>query len=517
MQTKYYFLPLLAAAISFSSCVEDEGSNEIMAYNEVSISGIEETYAGVSGLDVINITPEISGTLSGKDESNFEYKWFLCTPAISNHTHEVISTERNLSYPINSNPANYTLYYQVKDKSTGLAWEKTTTLKVESPFVRGFYLYGDKEDGTVGIDFISVLANDTAVVEDIFENTCDLKGAKDLIFTGYYNDKSGLFATAETGYTRIEFSSTQASFKPISVPLETYVFPSVVKVQKPMMFKDIFPHAIGKINTSAARTSRLLMTEDAIYVGSLYSAEQYGNPVNIEYGKNVTFKFHPQMMHAQYSSVYGMTIFNRDKHAFWTFGSTYYYMATYCKAMTSDSSTPFYWDQTKYTPVRDLVYVENGYGSSTYSNCLMNDEDGNHWIYKFSLRYAGTPTKYAVNAIDMSVATGLKDASHYAIFSRQPILVYSVGNKVYAYNYNLNQVKLVGEFDDEITYLTFDYNSEQRFTDLMIVSYKKGTGSTVRKFDVLDDQNTIEVTPREGEEWQSKLRVVKVEYRNSTY
>lgn len=517
MQTKYYYFALLAAAVSFNSCVEDEGSNEIHLYNEVSISGIEDVYAGVSGIDVVEITPVIEGSLSGKDESNYEYKWFLCTNSITNHSHQVISTERNLSYPINSDPANYTLYFQVKDKETGLEWEETTTLKVESPFVRGFYLYGDKEDGSVGLDFISVLSNDTAVVENIFENTCELYGAKDIIFTGRYNDMSGLYATAENGYTRIEYSSKQATFKPISVPLETYVFPSTIKVEKPMTFLDIYPHAYGKANTSAARTNRLLMAGDAFYVASIYTAEQYGNPANIESGSTKTFKFHPQLMYSQYSSVYSMTVFNKDAHAFWAFGSTYFYMATYCKAISETSGSPFYFDQTKYSPVRDVVHIENGAGSRSYCYALMNDENGDHWVYTFNVSYSGTPTKYASNQIDMSVATGLKDATHYALFTRQPILVYSVGNKVYAYNYNLNQCVLVGEYDDEITYLAFDFPSEQRATDLMVVSYKKGSGSTVRKFDVLDSQNEIKVTPRPNEEWKSKLRVVKVEYRNSTY
>ena len=51
------------------SCVEDEGNYELAPINEISISGIEESYSRIAHAESLVIEPEIKGTISNTDES----------------------------------------------------------------------------------------------------------------------------------------------------------------------------------------------------------------------------------------------------------------------------------------------------------------------------------------------------------------------------------------------------------------------------------------------------------------
>ena len=202
------------------SCVNDLGNDVMTEINKIEISGIEESYSVIAKQETLVINPEIKGSLSASDESNLSYEWFLCDNGITNHNHYTISTERNLNYFVESTPANYTLHFAVTDKSTGLKWEHETSLSIVSPMVRGFYLMGDKADGTVAMDFMSYIeGRDTSIISDVYKNTKGLKGAKSGVFTGYYitADVINLWVMAENGSYQLENSASLTEISEMSV------------------------------------------------------------------------------------------------------------------------------------------------------------------------------------------------------------------------------------------------------------------------------------------------------------
>lgn len=72
MNTKLY-ISLFAIGLLSTACVEDETNYDITPINEISIGGLEENYYGMAYNDVISIKPEITGSLTGDDLSNYEY------------------------------------------------------------------------------------------------------------------------------------------------------------------------------------------------------------------------------------------------------------------------------------------------------------------------------------------------------------------------------------------------------------------------------------------------------------
>lgn len=514
-----YIAYLMALLIAFPSCVEDKGNYDLSPINEIEISGIEDEYNKVSHSESLTITPETKSSLSGMDDSQFEYLWFLSS-GLSTITHQVIGTEKNLDYFLEVAPGEYDLYFQVLDKTTGLKWEKYSKLKVLSPFVRGFYLFGDKEDGICGMDFVSMIeGRDTTVIENIFNNSLNIKGAQNLVFTGgsYVETGVSFWGITESGSYSIDFKSTLTEFdirKDVSA--ENIIFPTI-EITRPLKVMDIYPHAFGANNINLANNSRVLMTENEFFSTTLYGEpEAYGNPLNrysassSELYKPSKYVFYP----GNSSYVSRMFFYDETNQRFVGLNSGFSFSSN-SKTLADTDGSAFYFDQTRYTPVRTLVYGENGYGNAGRSYALMTDADGKYYIYGF-LASGVTPSKVYSREVDPAIATDFDKASHYAFFSMQTIILYSVGSQLWAYDYTRKDAKMVKDFGSEITFLAMDFHSNNTPTDFIVATYSPSEKGVVSKFTIADDQNKIEVTPHEKEVWKTNLKVVKVEYRNAS-
>lgn len=516
---KKIYIIYIMLAVGLLSCVEDEGSYTLSPVNEITVSGIEEEYNKVSYSETLNINPEIKMSSNLIDENQLAYLWFICNGSISDEQHTIIGTEKKLDYPLNIPPGTYNLYFQILDKTTGLKWENVTKLKTISQFVRGFYLFGDKEDGTCGIDFISIMEKrDTTLIEDIFVNSLGIKGAQNLVFTGPYNAKStSLWAITESGSYSIENSASLSSFDiREDVSAENMIFPTI-ELTRPLKTMDIYPHPIGSSNICLSRSNRILTTENEVFIASIVNGpEAYGNPVNRYSGQtSELYKPAPYIFYPGNSTYISRIVLYDETHQRFTGLNNSYSFATYSKDFTKDDASPFYFDQTKYSPVRTLVYGENGYGNAGRSYALMKDADNKYYIYAFTTSTA-TPNKQYGGEVDQAKAVNFNQASHHAFFSMQMIILYSVGSQLWAYDYNRKEAKMLEDFGSEITFLAMDYHSNNTPTDFIVATYSTTEKGVVRKYTLVDDQNKIEATPHEKEVWKTNLKVVKVEYRNSS-
>lgn len=515
----------VSCTLCLTSCVEDEGSYDLTEPNEVTISNIEDEYNLLSYVETLEVTPTLEFSDKSTTENDLEYKWFVCSGSatLNEHKHEVISTERNLSYKVDVPPGSYRIYCQIKDKNTGLKFEKEFTLNAISSFVRGFYLYGDKEDGTVGMDFVSMPeGRDTLLIKDIFTNKQGIKGAKNLVFTGHYNDYSALWAITDDSQYALEYSAQLEKVDVIEdKTLDNLLFPSVKTVKRPFHLSNIWPGTYGPTCVSLSRTTRCIVTDNEVFSASLYVGEGYGDPLN-RYEQTTTadlFKPYPVAFYsAQSTNVSWLVFFDMINHCFVKpAGSS---MLAYCKysSKLDDTESPFYLDQTKYDPVRQIVYGENGYGNSGRSYALMNDANGDYYVYGFTAPSTSRSniTKHFATKIDLGVATDFAQASHYAFFSMQSVILYSVGSKLYAYDYSRKDCKLISDYGAEITYLAMEHHSTLEPTDFVVATYSQDQKGTVRKYSIADDVNAIKVTLHESEVWNTDLKVVKVVWKYST-
>ena len=163
------------------SCYDDEGSNDYHPINEVKISDWKKGgYTAIFKNDTLKITPlsyldtvrkePVIQFTEDSDPSRYEYEWKVVASSSTDDRDKgiVLGTERNLRYFVNLKPDSYTLYLKVKDTKTDLIWKSYTSLTVLSVTDKGFFVLGEKEDGTVGLDMIST-AKDTIVLKNLLE------------------------------------------------------------------------------------------------------------------------------------------------------------------------------------------------------------------------------------------------------------------------------------------------------------------------------------------------------------
>ena len=525
---KKHCIIYLLAALSLASCIDDEGNNTMNPINKAQIEGIKDKYYMVTNLETLQIPVTVTGSMSGNDVNNFSFEWFLCNGAVEDKypDHQTISREKDLSFPVNVPPGEYRLFFRVKDKSNNMVFEKRSALNVLSPYVRGFYLFGDKEDGTCGIDFISMMeGRDTSVVENLFDNTQGIKHAQQLIFMGhsYSTDLEATWAITKDGAYALNSSAKENKITINSnKQIDHLIYPSIEGTTKPYVVRALFPRPSGKDNNCLSGSFRCLLTDkDAFWCSQMPLGEAYGNPFNCyEAGSTTLVQLSPYVFYPANSSyIRTLAFYDKTNHKFVRLNGASY-SVTNIADYNLPTDQPFNTDQTTYSPARDLVYGENGLGNNGQSYALMNDADGHFFVYAFRItNYSAAGMKRSLaREIDLTVASHFAEASHYAFYSNQPIVLYAVGNSLWAYNYNTNKAKMLNAYNGEITYLAMEHDSDENPDDVIVATYSPSEKGVVYKHEMKDDPNEIAFVQKQYKTksypWKTNLKVKSITYRN---
>lgn len=138
----------IAAALITSCNFKDKGNLDLVAMAPIVIdtTGIPQTHSVTKGQTLI-IEPKISKT--GIKEEDFSYEWRITRlPGPDFVSHDVISTEKTMNKPIDLDPSSdfYSLWYRVKDKTTGLIESIIFRVVVEGPVTQGLVV-AESADG----------------------------------------------------------------------------------------------------------------------------------------------------------------------------------------------------------------------------------------------------------------------------------------------------------------------------------------------------------------------------------
>ena len=277
-------LLILLASVGFLSCVEDEGNYTYTELNQITIEGLEASYNVLDKVDVIKITPTIKGTLLGDDLSNYEYQWHV-VEGILEPKRTYISNEKDLNYKVDLGIGSYTLYFTVKDKSTGLEATAYSTINTSTAISKGFMLLGDDmEEGIMGVDMIVMPAGrDTTVAERIYDNSeTKFKGADRILYQGARSvnpDIESLWMCTEDGSFRMEHHN---GILEVISDINDYHLIETEFNHKEMRVKDVFPHPTNYYGRymNCSYMYRGYMTEDMVVFAMIMTAEYYATPCN---------------------------------------------------------------------------------------------------------------------------------------------------------------------------------------------------------------------------------------------
>ncbi|WP_285799424.1 PKD-like family lipoprotein [Duncaniella freteri] len=533
MKTKKYIL-LCALGCILPACVEDEGTYTYTPVNEVSIDGVEETYTGMAYSDVIEIKPEITGSVNGDDLSNYEYTWYRCR---GSHVHDTISHEKDLIWKANAAPGNHTFYLSVKDKVTGYEKNTHTQIQLSSPFTRGFLILGNRPhtDNLVGLDMLSMITGrkDTIYAKDVFDNSeIKLRNAKALFLTSNSRQNRLYLQTEDATYNpkfTSEFETLGDEFNDLG--LIECLDPHKV----PMKLMDVAMKPGVHRPSSLTTQPRAYLTEDQAFAHK--ATEKMTQPVN-RYSSTSTiyFKFYPYIFYnTRKSSInipptsYGhsttspIVLYDTDNDCF----SYYYGNALVFTHTVPMSNTPLLQQTgiylTNQPNGRTIVYGENDYFSGNgRCNIIMKDNDDDYFLYRFVLDFPSMGYMPAPRAsspfftkLNISSMTNFLNREHILFASGATSLIYySVGNTLYAYDYVSNKLESK-QFDGNITYLAPEVCSLNNVSHYWVATFDGDKGH-LYKMQTIDNPNKIEFTHLPNQDWEIDLEIKSVLWKSSS-
>lgn len=150
------FVSILATTQLFMSCASDDGNYDYKELNTLAISGVEKQYE-VEQFSTLEITPAITGSQSFSP-GGYDFLWCLYREGnFIENTMDTLSHEMALKAEIAYAPgSDYSLVFQVKDKSTGVATILRTSLTVVNSYSKGVAILSDV-DGMAVVSFINSL------------------------------------------------------------------------------------------------------------------------------------------------------------------------------------------------------------------------------------------------------------------------------------------------------------------------------------------------------------------------
>lgn len=519
------FLVSLLFIPALWSCFDDEGNYDYNAINELKIKEYgDSTYYMMYLADTLRIKPVVEGSMDPEfSDKDYEYQWLVRdnNDLSGNSWGTVISTSRNLEYPIDLKPGSYSLYFKVRDKKTGLLFKSHSTVQVSTTLTRGFIVLGDDEEGYIRMDMISMLPEqDTVVLRNILKDSGlpPIKGAVNVCHTG---------STYNPDYIRFWVMGKEESYyvngaDMTGLPgntLRQMFYSSLVDVDTVHPI-EVFPRSSAGRQNGSVRG--MMFNDGSIVSSSIIAGEFYGNPVN-RLAKNPEhlLPMAPYVFYPMGTSLQGYMAYDTENEQF--------LFAMYSSAnmsLRNDYTTdPFPWKQGD--KKRTLVYGENTrntYGGSSYgaSYALMKDKDNNYFIYGFNVYVPNqwfSPTKLGAWQIKKDIAENFDQATLYMFSSSRTLMYYAAAGNIYCYDYNVGNERCESVLEtgtDEVTYLQADLQTASRpYNYIFVGTYNSTTGGTLSKYEESTNQNEIKWTPVERSSWSHLCKIKSVEWRNS--
>ena len=530
---KKYILPVLLLGALTSACVDDKGNYDYVNLNDYAIGGLADSYEVLAYIDTVEIDPTV--TLANDDEAivnddpNLSYEWHICYSKeidenhSAAHQHRTLSTDRVLKWGVDVPAGNYNLYCVVKDRTTQLERYSYTNVMVKSALGKGFMLLGDV-NGTpeLGLDMLTMApGRDTVMVENVYDNSeRQLTGADKILYSGWYSSAPG-----ETMW----MTTNDDSFHMISGDKFTItgdlaheaIIDNEYGFKTPMKICDMFPKQ-GPGNTYSranyCSSFRIFTTEEAVFPASIMTDEYFVNPANrYSASSKEFFKFYPTIFYKQPSyRPYSLQFYIFDTDAQQLTRTPGAYTYTYVQAVPDGTTDNWSYNFAKQN--RHLVYGQNGENpSSTSCYFIVKENDADkYYIYNLTIpAYTWYATTKNLYEIDLAAVPGFAEASHYAFSSYRTSIFYSVGNKLYQYDYSRQQLTSV-DLDGEICFLEMDYNSTGGYLHLCVATWDESARKgTFQKFTTGTNPNSVEIIELEGQKWPTRLKIKDIDWRNS--
>lgn len=471
---------IIVFALGLTACYDDKGSYDYHDICEVNIEGVESVYETVYRESVLEIDPTVTVTEGNiGDTTRFAYEWRANVPYNST---ELIGTERILNYRVELAPRDYTLYFRVTDRQTGVVTVATSTLKVGTAYSKGILLIGENTQGEVDVQMLSMV-KDTVLYKELLKNSGlpVLKNPVDIIHTGAAGNSNYIKLWVLTGSQA--YSMDRKTF----AGSESDVFGKLLFMDRTFDTEfvpvDIIPRVKDKAgkNGGSSYYRTVVCNNGYIFNAStlLMGGDYYNNPVNcLTSDQNTYYKAFPYLFYTLNSYSGGFLWFDVENRRFLTVKNS----IAVSDLLEDQAGDPFPWNQG--TTGRTLVYGENtlDVGSSNGNSFAILKDPAGAYFYAFS--------------------------------SRRTVVYYAVGATLHAYDYNKgNERHYTFDMGDPITMLYCDTAIEPNANPLYVATYNATTGGKLQKYIQGVNPDKVELEADEKSCWEGLMKIKKMSWR----
>ncbi|MBB4035654.1 hypothetical protein GGR21_001549 [Dysgonomonas hofstadii] len=536
MNQKYNFIKYILCvvfSISFCiSCYDDKGNYDYNDINEIEIEGIEEEYS-LRMEELLTIKPILKSSIQG-NEANYKYQWIFLSIQIDKklYYNYTFSNDKYLEDVWLQLPGgSYTAYYKITDTSTGIEWvSKNFKISISDEIASGILVLSDVND-KARVDFISYFNNELTLKLDVLSiiNSEYPDFGKPLSLSCYSDNNSPkMGATVEDGRYAVTILTNTGAYRlhPGNFTYDPLYNLNYVFIGNPS--DDFIAMRIAEGGYLIDNSNNVYLynytystywtvgiyvntTVDSKYInvspmiGAVTPTSSYGGIVMYD-TDNKSF-IYQRGSFIKYSSYFSTSLeqtFNELEFKMNNTGKDLLYL--FCRETEASVSMP-----KIYCILKDPVTEELFIGSFEFGNTIKQT------------MYAKIPLVDSENIREFAMGQNISKTGNL-----NPFLYYRTDNKVYVYNINDGDNKVVYTAPDNniITTMKFLGNSRnvssssEWLEDLMIATYDPAKPANscgkleVMKVTPLYGDLNINEYNEEKMEWTGFGKIVDIEWKS---
>lgn len=432
---KKFILFVLLLPCVWVACMEDKGTYDYVEINEITIDTVNDQTVEV--YDTLNVTPEVSCSLPGAE---LEYCWYRYVN--DNLKVDTLSEDKQLAYKVALRVGSYDIYLKVTDANTGLSAKTMFKLSVVGKFSTGLMILGE-EDGETNMVFINNAGNVVQLYDS--ENSAALGRHPVQIAdasTSQIADIKDMLLLCDDGKGGVTLRNEDFS-KALDYSELFFVAPSVIRPQAYYKGVDQFTLAMADFIISGGK----------LHARALGYAAAFGDPIGFNPAVNGDHELSP------WAIVNGKNFLfydNKNEQFLVLKGS----IMSIQKSFSSLTSSSGGFDPAHVG--MQLVYMAEGKaaGSTNRGIGIFRNKQNQLIRLIFSLNGFSTGTSTDMKLLSKTEvtpdATGIDQATGYAMSLYKPYLYFSKGSKIYQYEVENNLCFPVYDADTVINNSTID-------------------------------------------------------------
>ncbi|MFT3823529.1 MAG: PKD-like family lipoprotein [Chitinophagaceae bacterium] len=479
----YQYIIPVCLLLALSACYRDLGNYDYKQPNTVTIGGINDKYIVMQGT-YFELVPQLAFSDStAKDSARYTYQWIsMKSGALPADKRLYLGTGRSLRTNMAMAAGVYTVYYLIKDTLTGLQFQKSFTVEVQSNIYEGWMVMTDV-NGIAKLAMISKLNNQYTVIPDVLASTGSalaLQGKPLAVNCMRINALS-------TGYA-IYISTDKTTDR---IDAETFQYNSTLNIKYEMLSN--IPETFAPAAFANAGGYRIFMLEGTDVYFYYYTYQiRFGLPVNIMKNEALTFHTAPFIAASTLAEV--TVLYDNDNKRF-------------VRHSGNDASCTLMPDGTlfDYKTGKDLVYMTFSAFNNGNVFAILRDAAANkYYLARFLLNNNIQQVYY-----DEMTATDIAQAKNFAVSPDLGYIFYTVNNKLYSYDMSLKASKLMMDRGTQ-SFTALSFYGSILMAGVVDPAKPEGANGILESYTVPPVQGALVL----GNKWEGLGKVVSFSYRN---